>query len=564
MLKNKVKEAKIKHRLYFGYTIVIVFMVIISLIALTELKKTNQAMNNLVDGAIAADTAVKLCRIDTNTAARNIREMALSDESTYAGYKTAIQDSIDLLSVRLAELKATGVVADDLYNRYEDVIQEWTAIAQRALQELENGDRDEAVTILLKECSPKLQEAISIAQELDTVTTNIQDEAIHSGLRRVNTFSIIILLLLAAAIVWAVSLARRIIRGITEPLDSIEHMTQEMAKGNLQEELTYHAKDEIGIVAHGLRKSVQTLDSYIKGIKFIMQEFSEGNFSVESIVEFQGDFIAIQNSFAKFQRKMAETIHGIQIAADQVANGSEQVADSSQGLADGASEQVGVIAELTATIDNITSQIRINAENAENINEEVNRVSNQMELSDQKMREMIEAMKQINESSEEISKIIETINEIANQTNLLALNASIEAARAGEAGRGFAVVADQVGVLASQCAQAAKSSTELIVTSVENVKRGMSIADETAEGLEHAVVGAKGITVRVDEIAKASREQADSITQIDEGVKQINEVVQSNSATSEECAAVSEEMTSQAEMLKSLVGQFQVIDEDKQ
>lgn len=559
MLRKKAKEAKIKHRLYFGYTIVIAFMVIISLFALTELKRTNQAMNNLVDGAIAADTAVKLCRIETNTAARNIREMALSDESAYAGYKTAIQDSINLLGVRLAELKATGVVADDLYNRYEGVIREWTDIAQRALQELEEGDRDEAVTILLEECSPKLREAIGIAQELDEVTTNIQDEAIRSGLRRVNIFSIIILTMLVIAIVWAVSLARKIIKGITVPLDSIEHMTQEMAKGNLQEELTYHAKDEIGIVAHGLRKSVQTLDSYIKSIKLTMQEFSEGNFDVETMVEFQGDFIAIQNSFAKFQRKMAETIQGIQTAADQVASGSGQVAASAQGLAEGTNEQVGVIAELTATIDNITNQIRISAENAENINKEVNRVGDQMELSDQKMREMIEAMKRINESSEEISKIIETINEIANQTNLLALNASIEAARAGEAGRGFAVVADQVSVLASQCAEAAKTSTELIITSVENVKKGMSIADETAEGLEHAVVGAKGITVKVDEIAKASREQADSITQIDEGVKQINEVVHSNSATSEECAAVSEEMTSQAEMLKSLVGQFKVI-----
>ena len=35
-----------------------------------------------------ADTAVKICRIDVNAAARNIREMALNDDSSsYAGYK---------------------------------------------------------------------------------------------------------------------------------------------------------------------------------------------------------------------------------------------------------------------------------------------------------------------------------------------------------------------------------------------------------------------------------------------------------------------------------------------
>ena len=83
----------------------------------------------------------------------------------------------------------------------------------------------------------------------------------------------------------------------------------------------------------------------------------------------------------------------------------------------------------------------------------------------------------------QISSIINTINDIAEQTNLLALNASIEAARAGKAGKGFAVVATQVGTLATQSAEAAKNSNDLIVQALNAVEDGKQVVGDTAAKL---------------------------------------------------------------------------------
>jgi methyl-accepting chemotaxis protein len=60
----------------------------------------------------------------------------------------------------------------------------------------------------------------------------------------------------------------------------------------------------------------------------------------------------------------------------------------------------------------------------------------------------------------------------------------------------------------------------------------------------------------VNEIAAASRVQADFIQKIDASVSQIACITQQNSASSEEAAAASQELASQAYLLKEMVSNF--------
>ena len=170
------------------------------------------------------------------------------------------------------------------------------------------------------------------------------------------------------------------------------------------------------------------------------------------------------------------------------------------------------------------------------------------------MKDMAGAVAEITRSSEETGKIIRTIDEIAFQTNLLALNAAVEAARAGEAGAGFAVVADEVRNLAMRAADAAKNTSNLIENTIGAVRKGNELTNATQEAFKENAAISQKISQLVDEIASASVEQAQGVSQVGRAVTEMDKITQQAAANAEESAAAAEELNAQAEQMKGYVG----------
>ena len=561
MMKKKLEDMHLKERINYGYKKVIIMMLISGLFSIIVIGVLFANMYHYVENVAAADQAVKMCRVNVNAAARNIREMALNnDTSSYNDYELTVKKLLTDVDSQLQIIKKSGVVSEADYNEYASYLSQWGNIGYSIIENIKSGNKDKATEEILNKCTPALNKLVEKEISLGDITDKASNKAAITTFIFAAAGIVCIIVCLSIAWILAKRTSKKVLETIIAPLKSVENTADEMMKGNLHSTLDYKSDDELGRLAHSLRNSIAILGSYVDDIDRAMKLFAEGNFDVKPEVEWKGDFVGILNSFMLFEESMAETIKGIQRVSDEVSSAAEQVASSSNELADGATNQAAVVEELTATVAGVAEQVESNSQSAKQISSRVGNLGEAISESNSKMQEMVASMNDINEASNEIDKIIATINEIASQTNLLALNASIEAARAGEAGKGFAVVANQVNLLADQSAKAAKESAVLIETSVRAVKKGMTIADETATQLEEVAGSSKMITEEVTDIADTLEQQTAEIKQINEGIEQINDVVQTNSATSQECAAASQQMSSEAENLREMIRRFKVAD----
>lgn len=343
-----------------------------------------------------------------------------------------------------------------------------------------------------------------------------------------------------------------LIRQLVKPLQQLQLIARDLQQGKLAQRLQWDSKDEIGELSNSLNSMAEHLNGYAEQTKKIV----DGDLTAEIIPASNGDILG--NALLQMTTELREMVQQIQTASDQITSGSQQVADSSQMLSQGATQAAAAVEEISSSMNEIGSQTQQSADNANQANKLSTIAKQSAETGSHKMTGMIAAMSDINSSAQDISKIIKVIDEIAFQTNLLALNAAVEAARAGQHGKGFAVVAEEVRNLAARSAKAAEETTQMIESSVEKSKNGTQIAEETSSALAEIVTNISKVSDLVEEIAAATMEQAQGISQINQGLSQIDQSIQQNTASAEESAATSEELSSQANYLREMLYRFKI------
>ncbi|MDE6733139.1 MAG: HAMP domain-containing protein [Oscillospiraceae bacterium] len=350
---------------------------------------------------------------------------------------------------------------------------------------------------------------------------------------------------------------------ITTPLDKIRAKIIDMAGGNLSgERLDINSDNDLGVLASSVNNLADSTRNIIGDIRVTAEEIARDNLKVKPTAQYNGDFLPVKTALEGIVDSMKTVVANVDAAGREVSNSSTQMSSNSAVLSQAAREGSDTVSELSASLNRVHDQINTSTEKAALAKDLTDKSVAAINEGNEKMMDMLSAMKEINATSAKIANIIKTIQDISFQTNILSLNASIEAARAGAAGKGFAVVAGEVGSLAGKTAEAAKSTTKLIETSLKAVEHGMVIANESAEMLGMMAEKANESAAVVEEIARASTEQAESIQHTIEGMDRISASVMQVNTAAQDAEMSSNTLASQSAMLAKTISHFKVDERD--
>ena len=311
-------------------------------------------------------------------------------------------------------------------------------------------------------------------------------------------------------------------------------------------------------IVHGVNKTLDAVMGPINEASTALVQVANKDMTARVKGDYKGDHAKIKESLNLAVDNLDNALQQVAIGAEQVALASVQVSTGGQSLSQEASEQASSLEEVSSSLQEMSSMTKQNALNAREAKGVAEQARGSADKGVESMNRMSSAINQIKTSSAATAKIVKTIDEIAFQTNLLALNAAVEAARAGDAGRGFAVVAEEVRNLAMRSAEAAKNTANLIEEAVKNSENGVAINSEVLKNFQEITEKTNKVSQVMAEIAAASDQQDQGISQLNKAVEQLNQLTQQNAANAEESASAAEEMSSQSEEMRSMIAGFKL------
>lgn len=558
-----MKNLKISKKLLVGFGSVLVLMLVVVYLGISTLTSLRGIVDTFYRNAVQSVLLADNINAKTQEMAKNLlHAIGKADDAEYVrGYFDTAETCYNKVKEDVEALKLVYSGDQSDITSMETLIGNiWTEY-QNFTTLVNSGSVADSINGYDNNMMPNITGLYTEAQEVQSYANKLMEEEYTSAYNYVNVGTAVIIGISVAAVIVVILMATYITKLIVKGTNEVKAAALKMANGEMDIQIHYVSKDEIGELAGAMRALANRTNLIIEDIAYILKTLEDGDLTVSSkdVSMYVGSYQQIISSLRAFRLALNETMQKVTVSSDQVASGSEQVALGAQSLSQGATEQASSIEELAAEISIVSEAIKSNAAKASTASDNTSDAVSKLNEAKSEMDALADAIKEISASSEDTKKIIKTIEDIAFQTNILALNAAVEAARAGSAGKGFAVVADEVRNLAGKSAEAAKNTTVLIENTVAAIERGSDLADKAVEEMNASTEAAGNILVINNEIAKTSNQATESMAQISSSVDQISSVVQTNSATAEESAAASEELSGQSQILKELTAQFKFL-----
>ena len=419
--------------------------------------------------------------------------------------------------------------------------------------------------------------AFGMQSDINPALTKLLETRIAGESSEITTT--IVLVLLGLAVVGV--LAFFIIRDITQPLQSVVSMAEQVSLGDVSAAAAVITrKDELG----RLMEAMQRMTGSLRNTAEVAQKIAEGDLTVS--VTPQSDKDVMGNALAHMVNSLREMIGQLQGGTTTLSTTLNQILAAIAQVAAGASETASAVSETATTVEEVKQTTLAASQKAAAVSDSSQNAVQISQMGEQSVEEAVQGMNRVREQMESIADsviklgeqsraigdIIASVNDLADQSNLLAINAAIEAANAGEQGKGFAVVAQEVKTLADQSKNATaqvrsllsdiQKATNVAVLVTEQgtkaVEAGVSQSVEAGGSIRQLAASIAEAAQAVSQIAASSQQQLVGMDQVVTAVESIKEASGQNIDSMGQMENASQQLAIIGSQLEELTGRYKL------
>jgi len=347
-------------QLYRGFGVILAMLAILLVVDLAALWKAKSASNEAAATLESVHTA-EAVRYQIMQNRLNLNNFLLSgdprDEDKVNKGFTELSDLVkrgqsqtsnDFLRTALIQVEGTEASWADNFAK--------PLLAKR--HQVDSGDAtvsDLQIFYLQKDPASWLAKSSAVLDQANSDISKALNESQAAAARASTISGVIVIVGALSAIAFGVLTALRTSKSITEPLQHLITVAQEIGdSGDLDQSIDIHRNDEIGALATTFNNMV----AYLKEMASVSMAVAEGDLTVEVAPRSKRDTLG--NAFLRMNLGLQEIVRTTRDAASQVSAGSNQVA----GAAD---ESAKVSVQASSAIEEVTSTMHEMSINVQNV-----------------------------------------------------------------------------------------------------------------------------------------------------------------------------------------------------
>ncbi len=273
-----MKNLKVRSKLVVSYVILIVLFLISTAISLTNINSIQTQFTKFISSPFAVRAASLRMKVNYESVQKSIFEAIIRKDE--AGIRKCIDSANNSAKVLREDFAIVNerFLGDRSYvDNINALLKDLGEIRTEILDLASKNRSEEAIALMDSKYIPRI---IEVYNNLDPII----EFATTNGNKISATITSIASLMRILAIVFGISIVALSIvlciytsNSITKPLNQVKKAVEDIAKGNMNTNITYSSKDEIGQLASSTKVVCSTISTFVTNVGSLVNDFEKGN-----------------------------------------------------------------------------------------------------------------------------------------------------------------------------------------------------------------------------------------------------------------------------------------------